>query len=277
MKDQWVRVTRKQPCPICEKPDWCLLARDGTAAICARVGEGVVKRAGEGGWLHHLNGREPPKYQPPLRSAVNSRHLAVLAVDFATRITQGQVDTLAGRLGVSPLALVGLGLGWDGAAWTIPMFNHVRNVIGVHRRFPDGRKRAIRGSKNGLFIPVNLASEGLLLICEGASDTAALLTLGFAAIGRPGCLGGARIIRALAKRRRVVIVADQDGPGQDGAERLAAALRGVCSTVAVITPPPDIKDSRAWVQAGATHGDIQAVIDRTPSHSRRPARAAAMT
>ena len=42
------------PCPVCGKPDWCLVAEDGSAAICARIEEGSVKRCGDAGWLHIL-------------------------------------------------------------------------------------------------------------------------------------------------------------------------------------------------------------------------------
>src|SRR5207248_11062007 len=47
-----IPVSRERPCPVCGKPDWCLVAEDGTAAICQRVGSG--KRCGEAGWLHRL-------------------------------------------------------------------------------------------------------------------------------------------------------------------------------------------------------------------------------
>src|SRR5437879_4269411 len=49
------RVSASKPCPICEKPDWCLRAEDGSAAICSRIES--AKRCGEAGWLHVL--REP--------------------------------------------------------------------------------------------------------------------------------------------------------------------------------------------------------------------------
>jgi len=37
--EKMIRVSRRQPCPICGKPDWCLMAEDGSAAICARIEE----------------------------------------------------------------------------------------------------------------------------------------------------------------------------------------------------------------------------------------------
>ena len=33
----WVRVSRGAPCAICEKPDWCTVSGDGSAACCMRV------------------------------------------------------------------------------------------------------------------------------------------------------------------------------------------------------------------------------------------------
>ena len=44
------RVSRKTPCPVCGKPDWCLVAEDGTAAICQRIKEGSVKSCGNAGY-----------------------------------------------------------------------------------------------------------------------------------------------------------------------------------------------------------------------------------
>jgi len=67
------------------------------------------------------------------------------------------------------------------------MSNDFGKIIGIRRRLPNGRKISLTSSKTGLFIPADLSPEGLLLICEGPTDTAAALDLGFAAIGRPNC------------------------------------------------------------------------------------------
>ena len=59
-----------------------------------------------------------------------------------------------------------------------------------------------------------------MLICEGPTDTAALLDMGFAnVVGRPSCTGGIKLLVELVCQRRseeVVVVADGDEPGQGG-------------------------------------------------------------
>jgi len=34
---KWIRVNKQRACPVCGKPDWCLISQDGKAAICART------------------------------------------------------------------------------------------------------------------------------------------------------------------------------------------------------------------------------------------------
>ena len=49
-RSEWRRVRCDRPCPICKQCDWCLLAVDGSVAICAWTES--AKRCGEAGWLH---------------------------------------------------------------------------------------------------------------------------------------------------------------------------------------------------------------------------------
>ncbi len=48
----WNRVSRRSPCPVCSKIDWCSVSTDGTVACCMRVESGRALR--NGGWLHRL-------------------------------------------------------------------------------------------------------------------------------------------------------------------------------------------------------------------------------
>ena len=72
----WKRVSRSDPCPICGKPDWCVVAED--AVICARIES--LKRCGEAGWLHWPH----EVRQERLRERrLNFPTLANGAIDFA--------------------------------------------------------------------------------------------------------------------------------------------------------------------------------------------------
>ena len=262
-----IRVSKKNPCPVCHKPDWCLVAEDGSVAICARIEQGSVKRCGEAGWLHILSDtgrsrsrwltRSIPISQPP------AKDFPALAKRYQNWIKQEQLDGLAEGLGVSAESLRRLGVGWNYAGFTFPMSDALARIIGIRIRYPSGLKAAERGGKQGLFIPARLPKHGLLLICEGPTDTAVALDLEFAAIGRPSCNSGVRLLTTLTKGRDVVIVGDSDEPGHKGAEALASELVLHCPTVRLVYPPEGIKDLRQWKAAGLTRKQLQSVIEQS--------------
>lgn len=159
----------------------------------------------------------------------------------------------------------------DRGVWAFPMHDARRQVIGVRFRAADARKFALSGSQSGAFIPRGLDSRSSLLICEGPTDTAAVMSLGFAAIGRPSNTGAVGIISdmlAAGRRRDVVIVADADGPGRYGASSLADRIVGLCKFVRIISTEPH-KDVRDWVKAGARPIDICQRIEAAFFHGVR--------
>src|SRR6185295_4140079 len=115
----------------------------------------------------------------------------VVTKDFAGLMagwpTHG-LSTFAATLGVKSEALEALGCAWAEPyrAWAFPMRNGDRNVIGIRLRNDAGHKWAVKGSKQGLFSPSYPASQ-TGFICEGPTDTAAALSIGLWAIGRPSC------------------------------------------------------------------------------------------
>jgi phage/plasmid primase-like uncharacterized protein len=172
-----------------------------------------------------------------------------------------RVDALAAALGVSTGALDALGAAWAVAhnAWAFPMLTPAGDVVGIRLRAEDGKKRAVTGSRQGLFLPVIEYAEKQLYICEGPTDTAAALTVGLDAIGRPSCRGMEAEVVAFARRRRygeVVVVSDNDGPGVAGAMALAAVLP---MTHRVWIPPA--KDIREMVAAGASLQEIESSVN----------------
>jgi hypothetical protein len=266
------RVSKRNPCPICGKPDWCLLAQDMSAAICARVEENSVKKCGAAGYLHILRNRHNGHDRHKCR--VNRRRLVTnissagdtpqdfreLASRYQQQLTSQKLDALADSLRVSTKSLSRLGVGWDDKAFTFPMYNDFGNIIGIRRRFLNGHKVSVKGSKSGLFIPHELSVDGFQLVCEGATDTAAALDLGFSAIGRPNCNSRITMVSRFVKGREVVIISDNDDVGRAGAEKLAATLIHYCPDVRIVQPPASIKDLRAWLRAGLTPEDLNKTI-----------------
>ena len=259
---EWIRVTRSKRCPICGKPDWCSISADGTAACCARIVEGSILTT-NGGYVHRLTDTIPQHELPPKDPPRPDIDVAAIMRRFQAAITSQRRTFLAGHLGVSPESLAALAMGWsyEHHAYAFPMRDAYRRIIGIRLRDRDGRKWAVRGSRNGLFLPVRGRSD-CLLVCEGESDTAAAITLGFDAIGRPGCTNGADLIVELLKREQhsgqIVVLGDSDRPGVLGAISLCDRLRDESIKSTTFVPPA--KDVRAWLIAGATKQDVKAAI-----------------
>jgi len=265
----WVRTSKSRPCPICGKPDWCLVSADGSAAICPRIAEGSVKRCGEAGWLHKLRDERPPSRKVASARVMLGGGPVRDMVGMAARCTAAahreKLAEMADGLGLSVEGLQRLGIGWSAEhkAWTFPMCDADGRVTGIRLRLPNGRKLSVKGGHEGLFTPRGLDTGDRLLIAEGPTDTAALLDLGFQTVGRPSCTGGVRLLERFIRMhrpRQVAIVADADEAGRRGAVRLAEVLALHCSDVRVIAPPAGVKDARAWLNACGTASDVTAAI-----------------
>lgn len=274
MRTIWPRARRGRPCPVCGRPDWCLVAADGSAAICARIES--ARRCGEAGWLHQLRDTGWRPARRNVRSVsvplTNGRpDLADLAAMYRQALDQARLDVLARSLGLSVVALEALSIGWAATygAWSFPMTDAAGNVLGIRLRRPEGGKFAVRGGKEGLFLPANVTAHRQLLITEGPTDTAALLDLGYSNVaGRPSCTGGIRLVCELVRQRRpaeVVIVADNDGPGQCGGANLASVLLAYVPVVRVVAPPAGVKDAREWLRRGGTRVDVAQAIAAAPA------------
>lgn len=211
-----------------------------------------------GGWLHATGNK-------PIAKTVRREPETVETRDFDELLKGWRADGLsafAATLGIEPDGLNALRCVWAEPyrAWAFPMRDGFGNVIGVRLRNDEGRKWAIKGSKQGLFVTCNPAPQ-TAFVCEGPTDTAAALTLGLWAVGRPSCLGGNEHLKVLLKRRdvkRAVLLADNDMPGIQGAQRLASEI-GLPSALLVLPA----KDVRAFVQAGGTRQMIETLLHDT--------------
>jgi phage/plasmid primase-like uncharacterized protein len=223
------------------------------------------------GWLGVIHGYQSWQVSPAVQPVVNhpmrevDERFALMAEVMHRNLKPGWLAKAASMLGLPSESLARLNVGWSPVhhATSWPMRDDAGDVIGIRLRCPKtARKWAVRGSKAGLIYSTDLLSierPGRVLVCEGPTDTAALLSVGIDAVGVPSAGGGRDLLSALFERLRpsdVVIVADGDGPGLLGAERTAEALASVVP-VRVISPPEGIKDARAWVCGGA---DGEAVL-----------------
>lgn len=73
-------------------------------------------------------------------------------------------------------------------------------------------------------------------------------------------MGGVDLIAEAVGKRHVAIMADADGPGMDGARKLALRLRNFCGSVKIVVP--EHNDLREWVRQGATKQDVMDAIGR---------------
>jgi hypothetical protein len=272
-RNGWHRVTKAKPCTICKRPDWCLLSADGSVAICARIESAT--RCGDAGWLHRL--RDDPFWPArrfvrsiPLAQTGSRNDLASLAAGYRDAVNPAHLDELVRSLGSSVDSLTALRIGWSvhHRAWSFPMTDAAGKVVGIRLRRPNGAKFSVTGGKEGLFLPTDDTTDNAMLICEGATDTAALLDMGFSnVVGRPSCSGGVKFVVDLVQLRmpaEVVIVADADKAGQRGAENLASVLVAYTKLVRVVVPK-QFKDVREFFKAGGTRKQLDHAIAAAPA------------
>lgn len=258
MNSNWHNVSRREPCPVCHKPDWCTISNDGAMCVCRRVESDHPARSGVG-WIHRLG--VDNRCRCRMESKTSILHLDTTPTpDFAAihAAFDGHPDMqegLAFGLGLDGASFAALDVRYDAAkeCMSFPMRNPQGEITGLrYRHLTTGRKWSEKGSRDGLFMPRDPERTEHLVITEGPTDTAAALSLGLNAVGRSSCLSGVSLIRDLVHARqirRVTIVADHDRPGMDGAHRLAAALPVLSR---ILVPPEGIKDMRDWYRQGLT-------------------------
>jgi putative DNA primase/helicase len=157
--------------------------------------------------------------------------------------------------------------------WRIPERDGSGAIIGWNRRGDDGSKKAEPGGKRGLIMPPTLRDDAgsnrdPILVCEGASDTAAALSFGFDAVGVPMAGQGGEMLAEWLQGRHVVIVGDGDEAGRRGVAKLTEALQGAAQSVRSCYPPKGFKDLRTWVVDGAA--DRREIEELIASISSKP-------
>ena len=148
-----------------------------------------------------------------------------------------RVKELAAELGVDAGVLHRLGVGWDdrNGRWSVPERHNAGGVVGIAYRSAADKKICYSGSTRALIFPGDLANyTGPIYVPEGMSDTAALLTFGCAAVGRPMATTPTNVAYwlplLLARHgggihREVIVVGDRRRPETGRATERLARLR----------------------------------------------------
>jgi hypothetical protein len=165
----WPRVNRQHPCAICGKPDWCNFNERGSG--CMRVESQVQMR--NGGWWHpnNLSGGRREKTlsveSPSPTVAASGTATPAQTLDCEALLREwrwsqnGQLEPFAATLGVSITSLKALSCAYatEFKAFAFPMRDSSGKVIGIRLRTMDGKKFAVKGSKQGLFLTTEMAKQ----------------------------------------------------------------------------------------------------------------------
>lgn len=289
-KEDWISVSAETPCPICKYTDNCKVSKNGTAVYCGRQVAGSESQNNGGQFLHRLGPNFGLQIAP-----LNSRHLrprTITTIDaseiahkaFEHPDAESKRKELATDWGVTEECLRKLFVGWSTQfrkpCWTIPERSPKGAIVGINRRFEDGTKMQWSGGSRGLiFVSGWLDEPGPVLLPEGASDVAVLLSMRLCAVGRPSCCSCidelVELLGDLSPERPIVVLGECDRktqselsnsrrhrhrpdcpgcslcwPGRHGAIQTANELmRRLGREIAWALPPDGAKDIREWIKS----------------------------
>lgn len=258
-----VRVSRRNPCPICRKPDWCVVSKDGRRAFCPRT-EGGRGWRGQLGYLHYLTEPLPAIRSIPL---VKFNRPVDKDIPALMRVFRDKWEAQpfkrfehSCKLDLPEACLDALDVGIMGSSvLAFPMRRPDAVVCGIRLRDSDtGRKWAVAGSQNALFIPCTHDLGSWTAVVEGPTDVAALVSVNVNVVGRPDATSGSEMVAEFCSGRRVVLFREPDGAGRRGVMKQVELAKD--SDVVVIDMPPGIKDAREWVSAGLTRKHLEDLL-----------------
>jgi hypothetical protein len=216
VKPGWVNAKPRNPCPVCEREDWCAFTAERDVVACRRESAGGKERTDRSGgryWIHLLGERKartakplPPPVPQPERADLATRHRVYEALLGELQLTERHAENLRGR-GLYPDEIA------RGGYKTLPARSNAGRLVDrfgaetllkvpgfVRRDGPHGEFVAV-GAPPGLLIP-NRAANGQIRCVKIRVDDAAdgakvrggkYRYLSSATAGGPGCDNGTHV------------------------------------------------------------------------------------
>ncbi len=193
-------------------------------------------------------------------------HSALPAAIIAATAPNGDIlDTIARLKSTTADAMQVYGAEVDGQAVYFPMYGPDAQPCSGFQLTADGGKGIYApGKPTGLFLPGRPPVRGeTCLIVEGVKDASALSSLGHFAIGLPSNRMGEKFA-TMFQDVDVIVMADGDKPGRDGAQTTAELLDGIAASVKVCSFPNGM-DARDVIKRDGPEGIERAIRGAKPA------------
>jgi hypothetical protein len=183
-----------------------------------------------------------------------------------------QVDALVKAFGIDARTWLRLRVGWHESGFVFPLVDPLPDIVNYEVLSSERWPYPACPESGGVLLPDGVGQQPIVVITQGAANVAALLDMGFDAIGLP--YNGCRVdeVRVMLAERpgwhEVVLLEERTKPGTNISKatralyaelqaRLASGHRKVYS----LRPPVGVNNAYAWLKKGATEDDVMAVID----------------
>lgn len=208
-----------------------------------------------------------------------ARYFEDLMTNWTKETTSEDLHWLADDLGVAREPLHCLGVAWadDHNAFAIPMRHGDGTMCGIRLRDKNAKKWAVKGSRQGLFIPTGVPRREMA-VTEGPTDCAAVLSMGLFAIGKSAAMQAPEEILIFIKIhniQRVIVFPDNDPPKiiPGKTEKFYPGLKGASKLIDVCPVPTcqlvmPTKDVRAFANLGGS-SELLKIMIQNQSWSRR--------
>ncbi len=247
------RVSQKMPCPVCKRTHWCLISDNGLWFICTKV-ESSKSYEAYYGWLHPLGNTEYLAPKKVIKTKDYKHDPTYVRMVYDTlNFDSCWFYRLAEKLNLPPVVFTNLGVGTRTNVFYFPMFNAQLKLIGLKIRNLDGKKWCLEHSQLGIYVSRSIVVSKELYICEGESDTAALLSHNYNVVGRASATSCKGILKEFTKQfPKVTIVSDYDIHGL-GFKESCKLARFINRPVSIVLNR-EYKDIRKWINSGTfTH------------------------